>query len=111
MNLTVNALEAGAASNGQVRIGGQRFGNWVELFVEDSGKGMTPECSNAFSSRSSPPSAEQASRERASACRSHMRLSKAMAAASKPKAAVPAKAADSPCGCPREPRCRRHEIA
>jgi signal transduction histidine kinase len=43
MNLTVNALEAGATNNGQVRIGGQRYGNWVELFVEDTGKGMTPE--------------------------------------------------------------------
>jgi signal transduction histidine kinase len=43
MNLTVNALEASASSSGRVRIGGRRDGEWVELFVEDNGKGMTPE--------------------------------------------------------------------
>jgi two-component system, NtrC family, sensor kinase len=42
MNLTVNALEAVPAERGEVRIGGRRTGQWVEVFVEDNGKGMTP---------------------------------------------------------------------
>jgi two-component system, NtrC family, sensor kinase len=42
MNLTVNALEAVAAERGEVRIGGRRTGQWVEVFVEDNGKGMAP---------------------------------------------------------------------
>jgi signal transduction histidine kinase len=43
MNLTVNALEASSSDHGRVRIGGRRSGEWVELFVEDNGKGMTPD--------------------------------------------------------------------
>jgi signal transduction histidine kinase len=42
LNLTVNALEA-VADRGTVRIGGQRAGDSVELWVQDNGKGMTPE--------------------------------------------------------------------
>lgn len=42
LNLTVNALEA-VPDRGEVRIGGRRSGEWVELSVEDNGKGMTPE--------------------------------------------------------------------
>ncbi|MDB5322054.1 MAG: zraS 9 [Phycisphaerales bacterium] len=42
MNLTVNALEAAPADRGEVRIGGRRSGSWVEIFVEDNGKGMSP---------------------------------------------------------------------
>jgi signal transduction histidine kinase len=41
MNLTVNALEAAPADRGEVRIGGRRSGSWVEIFVEDNGKGMS----------------------------------------------------------------------
>jgi signal transduction histidine kinase len=43
LNLTVNALEAVPAEAGEVRIGGRRAGDWVEVFVEDNGKGMAPE--------------------------------------------------------------------
>ena len=43
MNLTVNALEAVSPERGEVRIGGKRSGDWVELSVDDNGKGMTPE--------------------------------------------------------------------
>jgi two-component system NtrC family sensor kinase len=43
LNLTVNALEAVPNGRGEVRIGGRRAGDWVELSVEDNGKGMTPE--------------------------------------------------------------------
>lgn len=43
LNLTVNALEAVASEHGEVRIGGRRSGDWVELSVNDNGKGMTPE--------------------------------------------------------------------
>jgi two-component system NtrC family sensor kinase len=43
LNLTVNALEAVPADRGEVRIGGRRCGEWIELSVEDNGKGMTPE--------------------------------------------------------------------
>jgi signal transduction histidine kinase len=43
LNLTVNALEAVPADQGEVRIGGRRAGAWVELYVEDNGKGMAPE--------------------------------------------------------------------
>jgi two-component system NtrC family sensor kinase len=43
LNLTVNALEASAGQSGEVRIGGKRCGEWVECYVEDSGKGMTRE--------------------------------------------------------------------
>jgi two-component system, NtrC family, sensor kinase len=41
LNLTVNALEASPSHSGEVRIGGQRSGEWIECFVEDNGKGMT----------------------------------------------------------------------
>lgn len=41
LNLTVNALEAVSGDRGEVRIGGRRNGAWVELFVEDNGKGMS----------------------------------------------------------------------
>ena len=43
LNLTINALEASPADRGEVRIGGRRSGDWVELSVEDNGKGMSPE--------------------------------------------------------------------
>jgi len=43
LNLTVNALEAVASDRGEVRIGGRRSGEWVELSVEDNGKGMSAE--------------------------------------------------------------------
>ena len=43
LNLTVNALEASPSHSGEVRIGGTRNGEWIECFVEDNGKGMTPE--------------------------------------------------------------------
>ncbi len=43
LNLTVNALEAVPADRGEVRIGGRRSGEWIELSVEDNGKGMSPE--------------------------------------------------------------------
>ena len=43
LNLTVNALEAVPAERGEVRIGGRRNGDWIELSVEDNGKGMSPE--------------------------------------------------------------------
>lgn len=43
LNLTVNALEAVSPERGEVRIGGRRAGDWVELSVDDNGKGMTPE--------------------------------------------------------------------
>jgi len=43
LNLTVNALEAVPPDRGEVRIGGRRSGEWVEVSVEDNGKGMTPE--------------------------------------------------------------------
>ncbi|MDB5324433.1 MAG: fixL 3 [Phycisphaerales bacterium] len=42
LNLTVNALEA-VPDAGEVRIGGQRSGDWVELSVQDNGRGMTAE--------------------------------------------------------------------
>ncbi len=42
LNLTVNALEAVAPQRGEVRISGRRSGEWVEVAVEDNGKGMTP---------------------------------------------------------------------
>ncbi|HEX8911753.1 MAG TPA: ATP-binding protein [Humisphaera sp.] len=41
LNLTVNALEAVVPERGEVRIGGRRAGEWVELWVQDNGKGMT----------------------------------------------------------------------
>ena len=41
LNLTVNALEAVPADAGEVRIGGERRGDWVELSVQDNGRGMT----------------------------------------------------------------------
>jgi two-component system NtrC family sensor kinase len=43
LNLTVNALEAVPAGRGEVRIGGRREGQWVELSIEDNGKGMSTE--------------------------------------------------------------------
>jgi two-component system NtrC family sensor kinase len=43
LNLTVNALEAASPERGEVRIGGRRAGDWVEVYVQDNGKGMTPE--------------------------------------------------------------------
>jgi signal transduction histidine kinase len=43
LNLTVNALEAVPGGRGEVRIGGHRTDDWVEVSVEDNGKGMTPE--------------------------------------------------------------------
>jgi signal transduction histidine kinase len=43
LNLTVNALEAVSAERGEVRISGRRAGDWVEVSVQDNGKGMTPE--------------------------------------------------------------------
>jgi two-component system, NtrC family, sensor kinase len=43
LNLTVNALEAVPPQRGEVRIGGRRAGEWVELSVEDNGKGMGQE--------------------------------------------------------------------
>jgi len=39
----VNALEAVPSDRGEVRIGGRRSGEWVELSVEDNGKGMSAE--------------------------------------------------------------------
>jgi two-component system NtrC family sensor kinase len=41
LNLTVNALEAVPPGRGEVRITGQRLGEWIELSVEDNGKGMS----------------------------------------------------------------------
>jgi signal transduction histidine kinase len=43
LNLTINALEAVPPQRGEVRIGGRREGEWVELSVEDNGKGMGQE--------------------------------------------------------------------
>jgi len=43
LNLTINALEAVPAERGEVRIGGRRAGEWIELSIEDNGKGMSPE--------------------------------------------------------------------
>ncbi|QOV90461.1 ATP-binding protein [Humisphaera borealis] len=43
LNLTINALEAVSPGTGQVRIAGKRAGEWVELSVEDNGKGMSRE--------------------------------------------------------------------
>jgi signal transduction histidine kinase len=43
LNLTVNALEAVPPEHGEVRIHGQRSGDWVEVSVEDNGKGMSSE--------------------------------------------------------------------
>jgi signal transduction histidine kinase len=43
LNLTVNALEAVPPQRGQVRIAGRREGDWVELSVEDNGRGMNPD--------------------------------------------------------------------
>ena len=42
LNLTINALEATAAGSGRVTIDGRRAGDWVEVSVEDNGKGMSP---------------------------------------------------------------------
>jgi signal transduction histidine kinase len=41
LNLTVNALEAVLPDRGEVRIGGRRFGEWIELSVQDNGRGMS----------------------------------------------------------------------
>jgi signal transduction histidine kinase len=41
LNLTVNALEAVPPQRGEVRLTGRRSGEWVEVAVEDNGKGMT----------------------------------------------------------------------
>jgi signal transduction histidine kinase len=43
LNLTVNALEAVPPGRGEVRITWQRLGEWIELSVEDNGKGMSRE--------------------------------------------------------------------
>jgi signal transduction histidine kinase len=43
LNLTVNALEAASAESGEVRIGGNHTGEWIECFVQDNGKGMSQE--------------------------------------------------------------------
>lgn len=43
LNLTVNALEAAPPDEGEVRIAGRRSGDWVELCVQDNGKGMSAE--------------------------------------------------------------------
>ncbi len=43
LNLTVNALEAVPPQRGEVRIRGKREGDWVELSVEDNGRGMNPD--------------------------------------------------------------------
>ncbi len=43
LNLTVNALEAVPGGHGEVKIGGRRTHEWVEVSVEDNGKGMSPE--------------------------------------------------------------------
>ena len=43
LNLTINALEAIPAERGEVRMSGQRTGDWVELSVADNGKGMSAE--------------------------------------------------------------------
>jgi signal transduction histidine kinase len=43
LNLTVNALEAVPGESGEVRIGGRRTGDWIEVYVEDNGKGMSAE--------------------------------------------------------------------
>lgn len=43
MNLMVNALEATPAERGEVRVGGKADGQWVEVFVQDNGKGMSAE--------------------------------------------------------------------
>jgi len=40
LNLTVNALEAVQPQRGEVRIAGRRAGDWVEVSVQDNGKGM-----------------------------------------------------------------------
>jgi signal transduction histidine kinase len=42
LNLTVNALEAVPSQRGEVRLTGRRSGEWVEVAVEDNGKGMSP---------------------------------------------------------------------
>ena len=42
LNLTVNALEA-VPDSGEVRITGHRSDDWVELSVQDNGRGMTAE--------------------------------------------------------------------
>ena len=41
LNLTVNALEAVPPQRGEVRLTGRRSGDWVEVAVEDNGKGMS----------------------------------------------------------------------
>ena len=41
LNLTVNALEAVPPQRGEVRLTGRRSGEWVEVAVEDNGKGMS----------------------------------------------------------------------
>lgn len=43
LNLAINAAEATAGSQGQVRITGKTVNDNVELEVSDNGKGMTPE--------------------------------------------------------------------
>ena len=43
LNLTVNALEAAATASGTVTVGGARNGDWVEIYVQDNGKGMSKE--------------------------------------------------------------------
>jgi signal transduction histidine kinase len=43
LNLTVNALEAVPPQRGEVRLTGRRSGEWVEVAIEDNGKGMSAE--------------------------------------------------------------------
>ncbi|HEX3357123.1 MAG TPA: ATP-binding protein [Tepidisphaeraceae bacterium] len=41
LNLIINALEAVPSRNGEVRVSGRRANGWVEVSIEDNGKGMS----------------------------------------------------------------------
>jgi signal transduction histidine kinase len=43
LNLTVNALEAVSPAGGEVRVKVSRAGEWIEVSVQDNGKGMSSE--------------------------------------------------------------------
>jgi len=43
LNLTINALEATPARDGEVRVAAKRVNEWVELEVSDNGRGMAAE--------------------------------------------------------------------
>ena len=47
INIVRNAVDAAIETGGGVRIGWRRVGGWIELAVEDEGKGL-PETSNLF---------------------------------------------------------------